>query len=292
MQHGIDQEHCCPMASQWLGYMQDAAEGLGLWCVRMERKWKHFGGGKDQRELDGKVTAVKKYVHKALTCRKLDYVSFAGHSFFPGWHSPQKNVASTEWLFLFLTHTQLLVSKGHLYECHRLCPLQGCIWSQRPDVDSRGVEWTGHHFSSLIIWAAVASACSSAILTFSFILVLNWLPIYVMHWFQWNFLCITPGTQALYSDISLQTLLSRAMYKFNWVCGCCLRSAAVACTQSRQEAFVFWAGSICVHHRRKNENNRLWQAEIRIRSGIFNKYMITILKEASHSATPRTRNMH
>ena len=79
MRHGINQGPCCLMASQWLGYTQDAAEGLGLGYVSVEGEWKHFGGGKDQRELDRGVTAVKKYGHKALTCRKLDYVSSAAH---------------------------------------------------------------------------------------------------------------------------------------------------------------------------------------------------------------------
>lgn len=53
----------------------------GAWAqgVSVEGEWKHFGGGNDQRELGGGVTAVKKYGHKALTCRKLDHVSSAAH---------------------------------------------------------------------------------------------------------------------------------------------------------------------------------------------------------------------
>lgn len=48
----IDQSTWCPMASQWLGYTQDAAEGFGLGCVSVVGEWKHSGGGKDQREPD------------------------------------------------------------------------------------------------------------------------------------------------------------------------------------------------------------------------------------------------
>lgn len=46
----IDKRTCSPMASQWLGYTQDAAEGFGLRCVSVEGERKHSGGGKDQRE--------------------------------------------------------------------------------------------------------------------------------------------------------------------------------------------------------------------------------------------------
>lgn len=49
---GIDQSTCCPVASQWLGYTQDAAEGLGLGRVSVEGEWEHSGGGKDQKAPD------------------------------------------------------------------------------------------------------------------------------------------------------------------------------------------------------------------------------------------------
>lgn len=75
---GLTGAFVAPRPLSCLGYMQDAAEGLGLEWMSVAGKWKHFGG-KDQRGLDGGVSAVKKYGHKALTCRKLDYVSSAAH---------------------------------------------------------------------------------------------------------------------------------------------------------------------------------------------------------------------
>lgn len=65
----------CPRASQWLLYMQDAVQGLELRCLSVEGELKHFGGGRDQRQADGGVAAVKKYGQKALTCENLDYVT-------------------------------------------------------------------------------------------------------------------------------------------------------------------------------------------------------------------------
>lgn len=56
-------------------YMQDAAQGLELRCTSVEGELKHFGGGRDQRQIEGGVAAVNKYGHKALTCEKLDYVT-------------------------------------------------------------------------------------------------------------------------------------------------------------------------------------------------------------------------
>lgn len=75
---GLTGAFVAPGPLSCLGYMQDAGKGLGLECMSVAGKWKHFCG-RDQRELDGGVSAVKKYGHKALTCRKLDYVSSAAH---------------------------------------------------------------------------------------------------------------------------------------------------------------------------------------------------------------------
>lgn len=90
MQYGI------PGASQWLVYMQDAAQGLELRCMSVEGELKHFEGGRDKTELDGGVTAVQKYGHKALTCRKLDYVTAESDSLCFLDSTTLRNVSSAE----------------------------------------------------------------------------------------------------------------------------------------------------------------------------------------------------
>lgn len=96
-----------------------------------------------------------------------------------------------------------LDTKGTFVWVPQLLSFAGFMYSQRPDADGRWEERTGHHCSSLVIWVAVALSWVSAVLMYSLIMILNLLPFYVMPWLQWNYPCVTPGTWAQHSDLSL-----------------------------------------------------------------------------------------